>query len=45
MENPFSDEYFMKKALQEAEFAFEKGENRKGMFGRLRNRILFGRHV
>jgi tRNA(adenine34) deaminase len=26
MENPFSDEYFMKKALQEAELAFEKGE-------------------
>lgn len=26
MENSFSDEYFMKKALQEAEIAFEKGE-------------------
>ena len=26
MENPFTDEYFMKKALQEAETAFEKGE-------------------
>jgi tRNA(adenine34) deaminase len=26
MENPFTDEYFMKKALQEAELAFEKGE-------------------
>jgi tRNA(adenine34) deaminase len=26
MENIFSDEYFMKKALQEAEMAFEKGE-------------------
>jgi tRNA(adenine34) deaminase len=26
MENPFTDEYFMKKALQEAEMAFEKGE-------------------
>lgn len=26
MENPFTDEYFMKKALQEAEEAFEKGE-------------------
>jgi tRNA(adenine34) deaminase len=26
MENPFNDEYFMKKALQEAEAAFEKGE-------------------
>ena len=26
MENPFTDEYFMKKALQEAEAAFEKGE-------------------
>src|SRR5690606_40075119 len=26
MENPFTDEYFMKKALQEAEIAFEKGE-------------------
>jgi len=26
MENPFTDEYFMKKALQEAEQAFDKGE-------------------
>lgn len=26
MENPFTDEYFMKKALQEAEEAFAKGE-------------------
>jgi tRNA(adenine34) deaminase len=26
MENIFGDEYFMKKALQEAEMAFEKGE-------------------
>ena len=26
MENPFNDEYFMKRALQEAEIAFEKGE-------------------
>lgn len=26
MENVFTDEYFMKKALQEAEMAFEKGE-------------------
>ncbi|AOW09086.1 nucleoside deaminase [Flavobacterium gilvum] len=26
MENLFTDEYFMKKALQEAEVAFEKGE-------------------
>ncbi|WP_343705427.1 nucleoside deaminase [Flavobacterium sp.] len=26
MGNPFTDEYFMKKALQEAEAAFEKGE-------------------
>lgn len=26
MENPFNDEYFMKKALQEAEMAYEKGE-------------------
>ncbi|MES2241035.1 MAG: nucleoside deaminase [Bacteroidota bacterium] len=26
MVNPFTDEYFMKKALQEAEMAFEKGE-------------------
>lgn len=26
MENPFTEEYFMKKALQEAEIAFEKGE-------------------
>jgi len=26
MENPFSDEYFMKKALQEAQHAFDQGE-------------------
>ncbi|MFI0492119.1 MAG: nucleoside deaminase, partial [Flavobacterium sp.] len=26
MENPFTDEYFMKRALQEAEMAFEKDE-------------------
>ncbi|SHG02959.1 nucleoside deaminase [Flavobacterium johnsoniae] len=26
MINPFTDEYFMKKALQEAEIAYEKGE-------------------
>ena len=26
MINPFDDTYFMKKALQEAEAAFEKGE-------------------
>jgi len=26
MENPFTDEYFMKKALQEAQMAFDKGE-------------------
>lgn len=26
MENPFTDEYFMRKALQEAEVAFDKGE-------------------
>ncbi|MES2862975.1 MAG: nucleoside deaminase, partial [Bacteroidota bacterium] len=26
MENIFTDEYFMKKALQEAEIAFEKDE-------------------
>ncbi|HLN94162.1 MULTISPECIES: nucleoside deaminase [unclassified Flavobacterium] len=26
MENPFTDDYFMKKALQEAQMAFDKGE-------------------
>jgi tRNA(adenine34) deaminase len=26
MENPYTDDYFMKKALQEAEMAFERGE-------------------
>ena len=26
MENPFDDNYFMKKAMQEAEMAFENGE-------------------
>jgi hypothetical protein len=26
MENPYTDEYFMKKALHEAEAAFDKGK-------------------
>jgi hypothetical protein len=28
MENIFTDEYFMKKALNEAEIAFERGDSR-----------------
>ena len=40
MENPFSDEYFMKKALQEAELAFEKGEIPVGALIVVDNKII-----
>lgn len=44
MENPFSDEYFMKKALQEAEIAFEKGEIPVGALVVIDNRIIARGH-
>ena len=40
MENPFTDEYFMKKALQEAEMAFEKGEIPVGAIIVVDNKII-----
>lgn len=44
MENPFTDEYFMKKALQEAEIAFEKGEVPVGAIIVIDNRIIARSH-
>jgi tRNA(adenine34) deaminase len=44
MENPFSDEYFMKKALQEAESAFEKGEIPVGALIVVDNKIIARTH-
>ena len=44
MENPFSDEYFMKKALQEAEMAFEKGEIPVGALIVVDNKIIARTH-
>ncbi len=44
MENPFNDEYFMKKALQEAEFAFEKGEIPVGALIVIDNKIIARTH-
>jgi tRNA(adenine34) deaminase len=40
MINPFTDEYFMKKALQEAEMAFEKGEIPVGALIVIDNKII-----
>ena len=40
MENPFTDEYFMKKALQEAEMAFEKGEIPVGAVIVVANKVI-----
>ena len=40
MENIFTDEYFMKKALQEAETAFEKGEIPVGAVIVIDNKII-----
>ncbi|AXT18852.1 nucleoside deaminase [Flavobacteriaceae bacterium AU392] len=44
MENPFDDTYFMKKALQEAEIAFEKGEIPVGAVIVIDNRIIARAH-
>ena len=40
MENPFTDEYFMKKALQEAEMAFKKGEIPVGAVIVIDNKVI-----
>lgn len=44
MENPFDDTYFMKKALQEAEEAFSKGEIPVGAVVVIENRIIARAH-
>ena len=44
MINPFTDEYFMKKALQEAEMAFEKGEIPVGAVIVIDNKIIARSH-
>lgn len=44
MENSYTDEYFMKKALQEAEVAFEKGEIPVGAIIVVENRIIARSH-
>jgi tRNA(adenine34) deaminase len=44
MENPFTDEYFMKKALQEAEIAFEKGEIPVGAIIVVDNKVIARGH-
>jgi tRNA(adenine34) deaminase len=44
MENIFTDEYFMKKALQEAETAFEKGEIPVGAVIVIDNRVIASSH-
>jgi tRNA(adenine34) deaminase len=44
MENIFTDEYFMKKALQEAETAFEKGEIPVGAIIVIDNKIIARSH-
>lgn len=44
MENPFDDFYFMKKALQEAEIAYEKGEIPIGAVIVIGNRIIARAH-
>ncbi|MCH4553946.1 MULTISPECIES: nucleoside deaminase [Aestuariibaculum] len=44
MENPFDDTYFMKKALQEAELAFDKGEIPVGAVVVIDNRIIARGH-
>ncbi|MBC5840189.1 MAG: nucleoside deaminase [Flavobacteriaceae bacterium] len=44
MENIFTDEYFMKKALQEAEMAFEKGEIPVGAIVVVNNTIIARSH-
>ncbi|MEL6305917.1 MAG: nucleoside deaminase [Bacteroidota bacterium] len=44
MENPFDDTYFMRKALQEAEIAFEMGEVPVGAVVVVENRIIGRAH-
>lgn len=44
MESPFDDIYFMKKALQEAEIAFDKGEIPVGAVIVIDNRIIARAH-
>lgn len=44
MENIFTDEYFMKKALQEAEISFEKGEVPVGAIVVIDNRVIARSH-
>ena len=44
MMNPFTDEYFMKKALQEAEMAFEKGEIPVGAIIVIDNKVIARGH-
>lgn len=44
MENPFDDIYFMKKALQEAELAFEKGEIPVGALIVIDNKVIASSH-
>ena len=44
MIEPFDDSYFMKKALQEAEFAFEKGEVPVGAIVVLKDKIIARAH-
>ena len=44
MENIFTDEYFMKKALQEAEMAFDKGEIPVGAIIVVNNTVIARSH-
>ncbi len=44
MENIFTDEYFMKKALQEAQAAFEKGEIPVGAIIVINNKVIARSH-
>lgn len=44
MENVFTDEYFMKKALQEAEMAYEKGEIPVGAVIVVNNQVIARSH-
>jgi tRNA(adenine34) deaminase len=44
MENIFTDEYFMKKALQEAQVAFEKGEIPVGAIIVINNKVIARSH-
>lgn len=44
MENPYTHEYFMKKALQEAEMAFDKGEIPIGAVVVVNNQVIARSH-